>query len=253
MRQLPFIIFLFFFQTSIFCQNPQLDSLFQELPKAQTDTEKIKTLGQISEACDFNDIQKYSNQILDMVEKNKSVTDVKSKRVYLHEQARAYNNLGVYYYTGSKSIDALDYYQKAALILESDNLDYELLNSIYNNMAAIAMQIGEYNTALQTVRKCMKTDFAIGNQSYIANDYNNLASIFDRLQNTDSALYYGLQSIDIKENKLKTEPTTELINSHNNVGSIYLTRHNLPAAEVHINKAYSIAQKKTRYSFVFAR
>ena len=50
-------------------------------------------------------------------------------------------------------------HQKAALILESDNLDYELLNSIYNNIAAIEMQIGEYNTALQTVRKCMKTDF----------------------------------------------------------------------------------------------
>jgi len=244
MRLFFSIIIVFFFQAPVFCQNPGLDSLFQVLPKAQTDTEKIKTLGQISEQCEFNDIPKYSNQILDVVEKNKTVSDEKSKRVFLHEKARAYNNLGVYYYTGSKSIDALDYYQKAALILESDNIDYELLNSIYNNIAAIEMQIGEYNTALQTVRKCMKTDFAIGNKSYIANDYNNLASIFDRLKNTDSALYYGLQSIDIKENKLKTEPTTELINSHTNVGNIYLTRNNLPAAEVHINKAYKIAEKK---------
>ncbi len=114
MRKVAFIVIFYFsfFQTIVFCQNPELDSLFKILPKAQTDTEKIKTLGQISEQCDFNDIQKYSNQILDVVEKNKLVTDVKSKRVFLHEKARAYNNLGVYYYTGSKYIDALDYYQK---------------------------------------------------------------------------------------------------------------------------------------------
>ncbi|MFI5141442.1 MAG: hypothetical protein ACHQII_03700, partial [Bacteroidia bacterium] len=115
-------------QVTAFSQNQELDSLFKALSYNKTDTQRIKTLGQISELCEFNDIQKYSNQILDLVEKNKGVSDVKSKRIFLREKARAFNNIGVYYYTGSKAIDALDNYQKAALILESDNIDYELLN-----------------------------------------------------------------------------------------------------------------------------
>ena len=242
------VIFYLSLVTSIvFCQNqdPQLDSLFKVLPNAKTDTEKIKTIGQISELCDFNDIQKYSNQILDIVEKNKSVSDAKSKHIFLHEKARAYNNIGVYYYTSSKFLDALDYYQKSALILESDNADNELLTSIYNNIAAIEMQIGEDDKALQTLRKCLKTDFMLGKKTYIGNDYNNLGSLFLSLNNTDSALYYGLKAIAIKELELKPSINNEgvsLITSLTNVGGIYLNRNNITDAQKHINKAYNLAK-----------
>ena len=242
-----FIFYLCLVASTIFgeSQNPQLDSLFNVLPKAKTDTEKIKTLGQISETCDFNDIQKYSNQILDIVEKNKSVSDTKSKRIFLHEKARAYNNIGVFYYTSSKFIDALDYYQKSAIILETDNIDNELLTSIYNNIAAIEMQIGEDDKALQTLRKCLKTDVMLGKKTYIGNDYNNLASLFLSLNNSDSALYYGLKAIAIKEVELKANVTNEgvsLITSLTNVAGIYLNRNNFIDAQKHINKAYSIAK-----------
>src|ERR1700752_879973 len=195
--------------TQSIAQEEELDSLLKVLPKATSDTERIKTLGQISELCDFSDIQKYSNQVLDLVEKNKVATNLKSKRVFLSEKARAYNNLGVYYYTGSKLIDALDCYQKSALILENDNINYELLNSVYNNMAAIEMNIGENNKALQALQKCLKADIISGNKSYIANDYNNLASLFANLNNTDSALYYGLKAITLKEAALNPTPNNE--------------------------------------------
>src|ERR1700756_230111 len=241
-----FFLFLLSIHTIFFCQqNPSLDSLFKVLPKATADTEKIKTLGQISEICEFNDIPKYCKQILDIAEKNETATDKKSIRIFSGEKARACNNMGVYYYTESKAIDALDYYQQAALILESDNIDYELLTSIYNNIAAIQMQIGYYDKALQTLTKCLKTDITvIGNKSYIANDYNNMASIYSSLNNTDSALFYGLKAIDIRENQLKDAPITELINSHTNVGNIYMTKKNFAEAEKHITKAYQIAEQK---------
>src|SRR6185437_5066916 len=241
------IFYLSLGTSSIFCQNqdPQLDSLLKVLPAAKTDTEKIKTLGQISELCDFNDIEKYSNQILDIIEKNKSVNEAKSKHIFLHEKARAYNNIGVYYYTGSKFLDALDYYQKSALILESDNADNELLTSIYNNIAAIEMQIGENDKALQTLKKCIKTDLILGKKTYLGNDYNNLGSLFLSLNNTDSALYYGLKAIAIKELELKPGIENEgvsLITSLTNVGGIYLNRNNITDAQKHINKAYNLAK-----------
>lgn len=237
--------FLLCFSTVVFAQNSSLDSLFKVLPKAKSDTEKIRTLGQISEICEFNDIPKYCEQILAIAEKNNAVTDKKLQRVFAGEKARACNNMGVYYYTESKAIDALDYYQKAALILESDNIDYELLTSIYNNIAAIQMQIGYLDKALKTLTKCLKTDIeVIGNKSYIANDYNNMASIYSSLNNTDSALFYGLKAIDIRENQLKDAPATELINSHTNVGNIYMSKKNFTEAEKHITKAYKIAQQR---------
>ncbi|HTA63564.1 MAG TPA: SpoIIE family protein phosphatase [Bacteroidia bacterium] len=241
-----FLFFISFLHLS-FSQDQALDSLFKALPKATTDTEKIKTLGQISEICDFSDIQKYCKQILDVAEKNKSTTDKKSKRVFLREKARAYNNFGVFYYTSAKTIDALDYYQKAALILESDNLDNELLNSVYNNIAAIQMQIDELDKALTILRKCLKTDFILGNKSYIGNDYNNLSSLFLSLNNTDSALYYGLKAIAYKEAQLKPNQDNEgvsLITSLTNVSGIYLNQHNIAEAEKHINKACKIAKER---------
>ncbi len=244
---------LSFFLISVtgFCQNKEVDSLLQLLPKTNTDTSRIRILGQISELCDFNDIQKYSNQILDLAEKNKSVKDEKSKRIFLREKARAYNNIGVYYYTGSKSIDALDYYQKAALILEKDDIDPELLNSSYNNIAAIETQMEEFDKALQTVKKGLKADILLGNKSYIGSDYNNMATLYGRMNKTDSALYYGLKAIEVKELEIKTKPDAEnsLITYHINVGGIYLSKDDLIAAKNHVDRAYEIAKKIADTSF----
>ena len=242
------IFYLFLVHSSVFCQNQELDSLFKVLPNAQSDTEKIKTLGQISEQCDFNDIQKYSNQILDIAEKNKTVSDIKSKRIFLREKARAYNNIGVYYFTGSKSLDALDNYQKAALILETDSIDNGLLISLYNNIAGIETQIGEPEKALQAIKKCVKADLILGNKSYLGNDYNNIASLFRQLKNMDSALFYGLKSIEVREAELKIKPNTEeqfLIASYTNVGGIYISQNKVADAAIYINKAYKISVSKS--------
>ncbi|MFI5141851.1 MAG: tetratricopeptide repeat protein, partial [Bacteroidia bacterium] len=119
--------------------------------------------------------------------------------------------------------------------------------SIYNNIAAIEMQIGEDDKALQALRKCLKADISIGNKSYIGNDYNNLASLFAGLNNTDSALYYGLKAIAVKEAAVNPNPNNEgasLITSLTNVGGIYLNKNNFTEAEKHINKAYKIAKAK---------
>lgn len=236
---------LIFLQKS-FSQTNILDSLFRALPKSVNDTGKIRTLGQISEQCEFNDILKYSNQVLDLAGKNMGVADVKSKNIFLRETARAYNNVGYYYYTISKSIDALDYYQKAALILEKDKLDFELLNSLYNNIAAIETQTEELDKALTTLRKCLKTDFIIGKQSYIGSDYNNMATLFGKMNKPDSALYYGLKAIEVREKEIKKDPAAEvrnLITYHTNVGTIYLEKGDTRQAESHINRAYEIAVK----------
>jgi len=244
-----FFLFLLLLPATIFCQNQELDSLFKALANNKTDTQKIKTLGQISELCDFNDIQKYSNQILDLVEKNKTVSDLTSKRIFLREKARAYNNIGVYYFTGSKSLDALDNYQKAALILESDSsIDNGLLISLYNNIAAIETQIGEFNKALLTIKKCINADLVLDNKGYLGSDYHNMASLFSQLKNTDSALFYGLKSIAVREADLKTNPNAQeqfLIASYTTVGAIYLNRNNVADAAKYINKAYQISVSKS--------
>ncbi len=246
-----FICYLsfFLFSSKIFCQNNQLDSLFKTLPKSVNDTGRIRTLGQISEQCDFDDILKYCNQILDIAEKNKTVTDLKSKRIFLREKARAYNNIGFYYYTTSKVIDGLDYYQKGALILEKDSIDSELLNSLYNNIAGIQMQIEETDKALTTLRKCLKIDIMLKNTKYLATDYNNLSGLFGRINMIDSALYYGLKSIEVREAELKVRNDIEestLITYYTNVGGIYLTsKHDVKSAEKCIDKAFSVAIKKS--------
>jgi serine phosphatase RsbU (regulator of sigma subunit) len=250
-----FSLSVFFLSIKGFCQNRELDSLFQVLPKATTDTGRIRILGQISEQCEFNDILKYSNQILELAEKNKSANDSKSKRTFLREKARAYNNIGYYYYTGSKAIDALENYQKAGIILEQDSLDYELLNSVYTNIAGIENQIGEYDKALQTLRKCLKSDLKQGSLFYIGTDYNNVSALFGSMNKPDSAILYGLKAISIRESELKEKPEVfnSLITYHTNLGSIYLTRNDIGNAGKHINEAYQLALKNkdtSSYSIV---
>ncbi len=242
-----FYFFLFYFLMSqiLVGQNQIVDSLLAALPKATADTERIKILGQLSEECDFDDIVKYSKKILALAEKNKVVKAVLSKRIFLREEARAYNNIGVYYFTSSKILDALDYYQKGVLLLENDSIDFELQNSLYNNIAAIEMQIQEYDKALQTLRKCLKTDIRIGSKLYIATDYNNISGLFSSLNQIDSALYYGLKSIEVRESEIKTNPNApkSLILYHMNVGGIYLSKNNIPLAEKHIGRAYELSVK----------
>lgn len=237
---------LLLFQAIGICQNKELDSLFKVLPKAINDTDRIITLGQITELCEFDDILKYCNQVIDLAEKNKSVKDERSKRVFLREKARAYNGIGYYYYTGSKTIDALENYQKGALILEKDSsINSELLNSLYNNIAAIETQIEEFDKALKTIKKCIKTDLRIGSKYYIGNDYNNMATLYGRLGNKDSALYYGLKAIEIRESEIKTKPDAEreVITYYTNVGTIYMEKGDTRLAEKYIDKAYQTARK----------
>jgi tetratricopeptide (TPR) repeat protein len=242
---LLFLIVIACIAQQFYGQSKELDSLFQALSKANTDTGRIRALGQISEMCDFKDIQKYSNQIIIIAEANKSITDTKSKRIFLRETARAYNNIGVYYHDVSKFIDALENYQKAALIVEKDNLDYELQNSLYNNIAAIEMQMGKSDKALKTVKKCLETDLHFDVKNYIATDYNNISGLYNNLHYIDSALYYGLKSIEVREKEAKTNPivTRSLILYYTNVGGIYIVKGDMRNASKYLNNAYGLSKK----------
>ncbi|HXD92554.1 MAG TPA: SpoIIE family protein phosphatase, partial [Bacteroidia bacterium] len=130
----------------------------------------------------------------------------------------------------------------------TDSIDNGLLISLYNNIAGIETQIGEPEKALQAIKKCVKADLILGNKSYLGNDYNNIASLFRQLKNMDSALFYGLKSIEVREAELKIKPNTEeqfLIASYTNVGGIYISQNKVADAAIYINKAYKISVSKS--------
>lgn len=101
----------------------------------------------------------------------------------------AYNNLGILYFkteANEKAENAFAKSIKFAKILQ----DTISLSSTYNNLGLLAMRKQEHNKALSLFKEALKLSKAIGDAAGIATAYSNIADVYMENGDYDAALNY---------------------------------------------------------------
>lgn len=230
------LIGLFCFLNQAKSQN--IDSLKTVLSSEKDPIKKIVMLGKIASNCEFNEIEEYSNQSLDLISKLSPIQRKENDNKLIVEEARAYNNLSFYFFKLSLYPKAEDFSMKSILMLEKSHLDTSLLVSSYNNLATVYLALKSYEKAISILNKNLKYDVISKNMEDIALDYNNISFAYSGLNKNDSAIYYAKKSISIKEG---LENKSDLINSYKLLGAIYLDNNAIDSASFYINKGFNYA------------
>lgn len=232
--------------------SANLDSLINLLPKTKSDSVKISMLAIISEECSEVDILNYANQNLSLIENaynRKSITF----DYYETEKARAYNNIGVYYYSVSANyLEAIDYFLKSISLLEkkiNSNQDIdELLSSAYNTIATTYLKLDKYKLAEIYFIKSISLDKKTGNKQYLANDYNNLAALYVTINSFDKALQYFNLSLAIA---LEDNDSLSIRTRYCNIAALYLRKGAYDLAEVNLEKGFDYLKNQKDSSFFY--
>ena len=193
------VLLLFLHSISNSSFSNEVDSLLNIIKKSKSDTQIVSTYGRIGVLCEIEDIPSFSNTTLQLIEKKKINSKHPDYKFYQTEKARAYNNLGYYYYFKLNTIKSIDAYQKAILILEEIESDDDLLASLYNNVSSQYMLIKNYRKPIEYLHRVIAIDKKNKSNEMLALDYNNLASAYYYIDKKDSCIWYGKIALELRK------------------------------------------------------
>lgn len=137
----------------------------------------------------------------------------------------------------SKNEEAMALYSSA--IAKAEALDYkEGLAKLYNNVALIHTQLGEYPKALEGFTLATRYEEETGNQEGLAQGLNNIGVVFYYQEDFDKAMAYFLESVKVHEamgNRLSAKQ------GYNNIGAINEALKRFPEALSFYMRSLNIA------------
>ncbi len=223
-----FILTIFIFICGIknsLAQNSKIDSLQTVLKNSITDTNKIKTLNELS--TEFCNVGSYNDAVVitELSKKlaNRLITTTKNQqtlKVIKKGLARAYNNFGNIYSDQGLFTDALENYF-ASLKIKEEIKDKKGIASAYNNIGIVYKTQGNLNDALHNYKASLKIKEELGDKQGIASSYNNLGNIYHIQNNFEKALEsYSSALVIFKEIGFALGVTS----IYNNMGAVYYNR-----------------------------
>jgi tetratricopeptide (TPR) repeat protein len=158
-------------------QNRQFDSLLLALKTARHDTVRIKTYANLTDVCELDEILTYAKPGIAICEKAIAAKKTPAG-VYLLYYGGLLNNVGYYYSKHGDVPKSLEYYQKAAGILEKTNNKKEAA-ILLNNIAYIYQNQGDVNRALEYYFKNLRVQEEIKDDKGMAYTLSNIGYTYD--------------------------------------------------------------------------
>lgn len=227
-----FLILLCFIGNGLYAQSTKLDSLKNEIDNyKKVDTTLI--LKRISffkktayESPLYTDLLKYSKETLEL-----------AKKIHFDRGiAITYQHIGVVYqYFKTDVINALENYQKALRIIDSNPKLKTLTPGSLNNIGAIYMNKKDYTKALEVYRRMCKE---FENSETIPEQYLGLN--FGHLKKLDSSIYYLKKAIH--RAKVLNNPVI-LANNYSNLSKVLNDDHQPQEARENIELALGLIEK----------
>ena len=225
-------IILFILVGVFFLQNgyaQYTDSLRRALYSNDQDTLRVFTLLRLSNAyADFDrdSAMHYAQEALDLAISN----DFKKG------QAQGLNIIGSILTSTGNYPKAFEYHLEALKIAE--NLKNAILiAAIYNNLARVSTERSDYRTALAYLFKARSAFETLGRQDYVATALLNIGDAYDRMNLTDSAIYYLTIGLELAT-KNEDSYLTGVINS--NLGHVYVTINKPDTAVRHFRQSVDL-------------
>jgi tetratricopeptide (TPR) repeat protein len=166
--------------------------------------------------------------------------------------ARCYNLIGIIYYYLTNYDLSLEYYNKALEINIEQN-DVKWIAGNYNNVGMIYKEKGDYNKArkfhnkslmyynksLMYYKRALKMNKAQNNTNWIANNYGNIGSLFQVMDNPEAIVYFE-KRLRIKEEQ---GDLSGIASANYLIGNYYNQKESYAKALPFLKKSYEIAKE----------
>lgn len=211
----------------------KIDSLLNELPTAQGDTNEVTIFIELSSMYAFQDAE-------EGIKYGKKGVQLAKHLGWNRGLAQCYTHLGSCYYVKGEFSTAIDYLNKSLKINTEIGETEEAAVNLGNLGILFRMQ-GKLSKALEYYILAMKKNEENNDDSNLAMNINNIASIYELQGNYSKALEYYFKALEINEtqnNKLN------IIANLVNIGSLYKEIGKYDKALAHTKKALEIAEEK---------
>lgn len=155
------------------------------------------------------------------------------------EKARIYNNLGVLFSEQGNYTKSLEYYEHAAVIYDSLNIQSEL-GRTYNNIGTIYWYTDDYETAQSYYEKSLRIRHIENDTTGEAYVLNNLGMLVGSKEDFVLALDFFEKSLKLFESQ---QNRSGCLLATFNLGEVYFAMNEPIKAEDYYNRSLSIAQK----------
>ena len=114
-------------------------------------------------------------------------------------------NIGSAVYASRNNMNEAEKFYKQALEIEAEIGDKKGIVSTLFNMAYMAMEAKDYNKALDVYNKSLIASREIGLRDFELNNYDGLATVYERLNNFKEALFFYKKYAELKDSLLNFE------------------------------------------------
>lgn len=162
------------------------------------------------------------------------------------ELAQVYSDIGLNYFATENFHKALEYFEKAILLVEPLNpslSDKELTRYMFVftlNMGSVYIALQHYPDAREKFEAALALNQRLGFIEYDAVLYNNLGIIFKEENNLDKAFEFYQKSAEIRGT---LRDTAGLAQVYNNIGILDFTRNRYASAIPYLEKALDYSRR----------
>lgn len=217
-------------------QNKKADSLFNIAESLYNQTKNISGLVDINlqRGLNFLNWDKFElaeQSFLTSQEMNVKLQDTKI-------ESKLWNNLGIVARRKGDYDKALEYYLKALLNHEQNDLSK---GKTLNNIGIIYKSLGEYEKALEYYKESLSIKEDLGLEKSISYSLHNIGTLYKSMLNYGEALKYLNRSLELKK---QIEGYTGISKTINNLGNVYLEMGEYDKAENHFLNHLRVSQNR---------
>ncbi len=237
------VVFIFFYSPSVQSQDSIVSALQLKIEKATSDSIRIPLQLQLASHTQTFNVGKaqaiVKTVLIYMQDKNYT------SEYYTRHLADIYNEFGEYAHDQGDQANALHYYLQALTIREKMN-DSIAMGRSYHNLGNLYYGKGDASKAKSYTRKAIKIRQALGKEHSfdLAMSFNNLALVYDKSKQPDSAFYYfeKAKEVDQSENALVT--------TNSNIAFLYTRLKEYDKAIPIFEESITIMKAKREYKSV---
>lgn len=211
------VVISIIFCTDVIAQSDsfKIDSLKRVLKAQKQDTNKIKTLLELSEQFLSKNDSSYGIKYI------KEALSLSGKLTYKSGEAAAYNVLSKFYYYNGKKSESIEMALKT-LKIEEELFNKNDLAKAYNTLFILYNNQGSYASAIEYAYKGLHIYEELKDTSAMAALLDGIGNLFESQQNLPEALKHYYTALALSE---KTGDTTSIGEEYFSIARIYYMQH----------------------------
>ncbi|MCB9335790.1 MAG: tetratricopeptide repeat protein [Flavobacteriales bacterium] len=238
MKLLNIILFLILFGVAPNIKSQEVDELKEQLKNDLKDTTRLRVLVEISNECEFDEIEFYAQKALTLSDSILQSKKYPANQIFSHK-ATAINNLAFLYHAVSEYEKAKNEYDKSLKIFYQVK-DTNGIIMAYNNIAMVLKDMGDIDLTLDYLDKAYLLSDKIQSLDLLHMTFTNYSAIYIRMGLIDKALTYAYKGLKIQEQIGGDYGKGYALN---NIASLFYMQKDYEKAEVYYLKSLEVREK----------